>query len=60
MFCDFNLGFHIEVNRTTFKTKGGPEPPTHYTKEITSRNHMGTYEMILKVLNTHQTRIQDF
>jgi len=29
MFCDFNLGFHLEANRTIFKTKGARNhPPT--------------------------------
>jgi len=29
VYCDFNLGFHIEVNRTIFKTKGARNhPPT--------------------------------
>jgi len=34
-----------------FKNKRGPEPPTHCTKVITSRNRMRTYEIIP---NIHQ------
>jgi len=45
MFCDFNRGFHIEVNRTVVETKGVQNDPPYYTKVITSRNRLRTFEI---------------